>query len=179
MKAQNANFNFYYSTTPPANPTPTMANPPPSPATTNPYTTPTTPTPDMTTPTTPDTTVYGSAEPTGLPSSATSLSWGSLLLATATGFVWSLLAENYVWEYKKSRFCNKMEIPLLATTLDEAVSQQWDRQEDVISRPFFSHHKIDYYSFMYCNISWQKSSLGELKKTYRILRFLYSLDTLK
>ncbi|XP_044462610.1 glucan endo-1,3-beta-glucosidase 12-like [Mangifera indica] len=58
--------------TPPANPTPTIANPPPSPTTTNPYIT-----------------------PTGLPSSATSVPC-SLLLLAATGFICSLLAENYL-----------------------------------------------------------------------------------
>ncbi|XP_031284467.1 PLASMODESMATA CALLOSE-BINDING PROTEIN 1 isoform X2 [Pistacia vera] len=84
----------YPSSTGTTSPTPpAMANPPPSPTTTNPYTTPTTP--DITTPTSPDSTVYGSAEPTGLPSSATSLSCGLILLA-ATGFIRSLLAENYV-----------------------------------------------------------------------------------
>ncbi|KAL5772042.1 hypothetical protein ACOSQ2_011966 [Xanthoceras sorbifolium] len=73
------------STSPPVNPTP--------PTMSTPTTMPTTPiTPGTTTP---DSTIYGS-EPTGLPSSATSVSCSLLLLFMTIGLVGSLVNEKYV-----------------------------------------------------------------------------------
>lgn len=76
---------FQYSTTPPANPPPATTTP----TTTTPMTpmTPSIMTPD---------TVYGAAEPTGLPSSATSVPCSLLLLVAMTGFAGSIVAENYL-----------------------------------------------------------------------------------
>ncbi|KAJ4703783.1 Glucan endo-1,3-beta-glucosidase [Melia azedarach] len=85
----NGNCRYASST---ASTSTTQANPPPSPT----MTTPTTTTPMTPSIMTPDgSTVYGAAEPTGLPSSATSVSCSLLLLLAATGFLGSLV-ENYL-----------------------------------------------------------------------------------
>ncbi|KDP21203.1 hypothetical protein JCGZ_21674 [Jatropha curcas] len=74
------------SVTPPANPTPTPPTITTSPTTMTP--------PLTTTPSGP--TVYGVAEPTGLPSSATSVSCSLLLLCSATAIIGSLLAASHI-----------------------------------------------------------------------------------
>ncbi|EEF42717.1 hydrolase, hydrolyzing O-glycosyl compounds, putative [Ricinus communis] len=73
----------------PVNPTPTPTIPTPT------ITTPTTMTPPMTT-TPGGPTIFGVAEPTGLPSSATSISCSLLLLYSMTAIVGSLLAANHL-----------------------------------------------------------------------------------
>ncbi|OAY29100.1 PLASMODESMATA CALLOSE-BINDING PROTEIN 3 isoform X2 [Manihot esculenta] len=87
-----SNGNCHYAS---AHSTPSSSPPPPTtpttPTTTTP--TPTTMTPPITT-TPGGPTIYGVAEPTGLPSSATSVSFSLLLLCSTTAIVGSLLAAN-------------------------------------------------------------------------------------
>ncbi|TXG47813.1 hypothetical protein EZV62_027107 [Acer yangbiense] len=74
------------SISPPVNSTPTTTP-------TTPITTPGIMSPDIMTP---DSSTYGSAQPTGLPSSATSVSCSLLLLFITVGFVGSLATEKYL-----------------------------------------------------------------------------------